>query len=142
MWQNVDKSGILFHLFPENSTSSLQHLIISWTSRIRFSLHPWKRQVAIGINRVDLLDIAPLDEHEITFAKPLQFIVDLIFDPAFAFLGLTVILLVRLPGTKLDVIHIVLWCGDYFASPKGCDTQWSIICVFGKLRYLRYVDVS
>jgi len=67
--------------------------------------------------------VFPLDEYQIPFVKALQLIIDLILDSAFAFLGLAMIPLARLPGTKADVIDIALWYPYRFTRLQGGDAQ-------------------
>ena len=57
----MDKHGVfLSHLFPENRPFSLEYPTISWECLIGFTLDTRKRQVAVGIDGVNQLDIFAL----------------------------------------------------------------------------------
>jgi len=112
-----------WYWFPQDGFFSFQDAAIVGTRRIRLALDTGKRQIAVGIDRVDQLDVFFLDEHEIAFAKALQFLVDLIAHPALSRLREAMVLLARLPGTKANPIEIAFRRSDHLTGPQSGNAQ-------------------
>ena len=56
-------------LVPQHCLSAFQQLAILWSGLIRLAFHSLKRQVPIGVNGVDLLNVFLFHTHDIAFAK-------------------------------------------------------------------------
>ena len=88
-----------------------------------FSFHPWKGQIAVGVDRVDLLDISPFHAHHIPFAKAFEFVIHLILDPSLVFAGQRMILPPSSARAKRDRIEILAVIRHHLTGVVGGDAE-------------------